>query len=391
MAGRPPSRYRAPMPARSLRLPLIAALVLVCPLWASCRPAGPDVKAQIDRLMQAYQGPVPGAAVAVLRDGRVLFSGSYGQADLEQAIPVTATTDFRLASMTKQFTAAAVLLLAQEGRLKLEDPVHRFLPTLPPATAAVTVRELLTHTSGLIDYEDLIPAGTTVPVHDIDVLHLLEKEDRTYFAPGSAYRYSDSGYALLSLIVARISGGDFATFLRQRIFLPLGMRASLAFEAGTTSVPQRAYGYSREGEHWVRTDQSLTSAVLGDGGVYSNVTDLALWDEALYGERLLSAQSRRLAFAALTPTDDPDVAYGFGWRITGDTVWHSGETIGFRNVIVRWPARHFTVIILTNRNDPEPYTLALRVAALFYPDAGRVHAAQVVVGPDPGAKPIPKP
>ncbi|MBS0380568.1 MAG: beta-lactamase family protein [Proteobacteria bacterium] len=349
------------------------------------------MKAQIDRLMQAYQGTVPGAAVAVLRDGRVLFSGAYGQADLEQATPVTATTDFRLASMTKQFTAAAVLLLVQEGRLGLDDPVHRFLPRLPPATAAVTVRQLLTHTAGLIDYEDLIPTGTTAPLHDIDVLHLLEKEDRTYFAPGSAYRYSDSGYALLSLIVARVSGGDFATFLRQRIFLPLGMRASLAFEAGISSVPERAYGYSREGERWVRTDQSLTSAVLGDGGVYSSVTDLALWDEALYGDRLLSAQSRQLAFAALTPTDDPNVAYGFGWRITGETVWHSGETIGFRNVIVRWPAHHFTVIILTNRNDPEPYTLALRVAALFYPDAGRVHAAQVVVGPDSGAKPIPKP
>ncbi len=346
---------------------------------------------QADALMHAYQGDVPGAAVLVLQDGRAVLQRGYGMAELESHTPAGAKTNFRLASMTKQFTAAAILLLVQEGRLSLNDGVQKWLPGLPPATSAITIRELLTHTSGLIDYEDLISPGTTAQLHDADVLHLLSQENRTYFTPGSAYRYSDSGYALLALIVERISGGDFATFLRQRIFLPLGMRNTVAYQRGITSVAERAYGYSYIGHAWVRTDQSLTSAVLGDGGVYSSVADLAKWDAALYTPQLLSAESLRLAFTPAVQTDDAHVRYGFGWRVTGDTVWHSGETLGFRNVIVRWPQRHFTVIILTNRDDPEPYTLALAIASLFFPDAGTVRASQVVVGPDSGARPLPKP
>ena len=168
------------------------------------------------------------------------------------------------------------------------------------------------------------------------------------------------------------------------------MRQTVAYQAGVSSVAARAYGYSLEGGAWVRTDQSLTSAVLGDGGVYSSIEDLARWDAALYGAQLLKPEWLRLAFSGQVATDDPNVRYGFGWRVTGDTVWHSGETLGFRNVIVRWPQRHFTVVILTNRNDPAPYTLALSIATLFFPDAARVRASEVVVGPDPGARPLPK-
>ena len=130
-------------------------------------------------------------------------------------------------------------------------------------------------------------------------------------------------------------------------------------------MAHRAYGYTETKTGWRRTDQSLTSAVLGDGGVYSSIDDLARWDQALYDNRLLSDASRRLAFTPWTKTDDAQVDYGFGWRITGETLWHSGESIGFRNVIVRYPNQHLTVIILTNRNDPEPYRMALAVARHF--------------------------
>lgn len=344
---------------------------------------------RIDALMQAYQGKLPGAAVLVLKDGRTVVQRTYGRADLEADVPVTPQSGFRLASITKQFTAAAILLLVQDGRVSLDDPIGRWLP-LPPKSAAATVRQLLTHTGGLIDYEDLIPAGTTQQLHDADVLHLLSREDRTYFTPGSGYRYSDTGYSLLSLIVAKASGEGFAAFLRERIFLPLGMHDSVAFEEGVSSVPQRAFGYSLDHGTWQRTDQSLTSAVLGDGGIYSSIADLAKWDAALYGTQPLNAASLQLAFSPHTDTDDAMVRYGFGWRITGSSVWHSGETLGFRNVIVRWPQRHFTVIVLTNRNDPEPYTLALAIAKACLPDVDVTRATQVVVGPDSGARPIPK-
>jgi len=323
---------------------------------SGCAPRAPDTAARIDALMVAYTGAVPGAAVLVLRDGTPLIRRAYGLADLEQRVPATPSTNYRLASMTKQFTAAAVLALVDDGRLSLDDPVRKWLPSLPPAADAVTLRELLAHTSGLLDYEDLIPSATTQQVHDADVLRLLEPQNRTYFVPGTSYRYSNTGYALLALIVARASGKDFATFLQERIFAPLGMRTTIAYQAGVSTLAQRAFGYTLQQGKWQRTDQSLTSAVLGDGGVYSSIDDLAKWDAALYDTQVLSARSLRLAFTPATPTDDPAVRYGFGWRITGETLWHSGETVGFRNVIIRYPRRHFTVIVLTNRDAPPSRT-----------------------------------
>ena len=356
---------------------------------AACARQAPDAAARIDALMLAYSGAVPGAAVLVLRDGAPLIRRAYGLAEFEQRIAATPATNYRLASMTKPFTAAAVLALVDEGRLSLDDAVRRWLPSLPPAADAVTIRQLLTHTSGLLDYEELIPAGETQQVHDADVLRLLESQNRTYFVPGTSYRYSNTGYALLALIVARASGKDFARFLRERIFVPLGMKGTVAYEAGVSSIAHRAFGYTFEQGAWQRTDQSVTSAVLGDGGVYSSIDDLAKWDAALYDTRVLSARSLRLAFTPATSTDDPAVRYGFGWRITGESVWHSGETVGFRNVIIRYPRRHFTVIVLTNRDAPEPYALALAIAKLYLPDADAQRAAGSATGPDPLARPLP--
>ena len=347
-------------------LPWMSRLAPLC-LFALSTVAGaaplapPD--AGIDGLMQRYDGRVPGAAVLVLKDGQPVFRRGYGLAVVEDGTPVSPATNFRLASVSKQFTAAAILLLAEDGRLSIDDPLKKWLPGLPAVADAMTLRQLLSHTSGLLDYEDLMDPADTRQVHDIDVLHLLQKENRTYFAPGSSYRYSNSGYALLALVVGKASGSDFASFLRQRIFLPLGMTATFAHQDGVDEVPERAYGYSQIDGHWQRTDQSTTSAVLGDGGIYSSIDDLARWDAALYDERLLRRASLQQAFSAATATPEPDVPhYGFGWRINGDALWHSGESIGFRNVIVRYPKQKLTVVVLSNRNDPEPYALALQIA-----------------------------
>jgi CubicO group peptidase (beta-lactamase class C family) len=193
----------------------------------------------------------------------------------------------------------------------------------------------------------------------------------------------------LSLIVANASGMRFADFLRERIFKPLKMQNTLAFEEGISTVPNRAFGYSYINGAWSRTDQSLTSAVLGDGGIYSSIEDLGRWDSALYDERLLKSATLKMAFTPATKTDDPQVQYGFGWRVTGESLWHSGETMGFRNVIVRFPKRRLTVIMLTNRDEPEPYPKALEIAKLYYSDADKVHATTVVSGPDSGAHAIP--
>jgi CubicO group peptidase (beta-lactamase class C family) len=261
-------------------------------------------------------------------------------------------------------------LLAEAGKLQITDPIRKWLPELPEATQPVTIRHLLTHTGGLIDYEDSVPDDAP-QVHDADVLRILATQNRVYFPAGSNYRYSNSGYSLLSLIVERASGQRFAAYLHDHVFEPLGMRATVAFEDGVSTVPVRAFGYSAAGGTWSRTDQSSTSAVLGDGGIYSSTTDLAKWDAALYDDRLLRAESRQLAFTPAAHTDNPSVDYGFGWRITGEMLWHSGETRGFRNVILRYPERKLTVIVLTNRNDPEPYSTALAISQLFLPSTAR--------------------
>jgi CubicO group peptidase (beta-lactamase class C family) len=318
----------------------------------------------VDALMAPYAGDVPGASLLVIKDGKAVVDRSYGLANLEDDDKATPATNYRLASVSKQFTAAAILLLAEQGRLTLDDPIRRWLPSLPQTTSAVTLRQLLDHTGGLVDYEDLIPPGTTDQVSDDDVLRMLSATPKTYFAPGTAYRYSNSGYVLLGLVVERASGISLPLYLRQHIFQPLHMDHTLMYVRGGPEVENRAYGYSEENGSWTRTDQSVTSATRGDGGIYSSVDDMAKWDAALYDDRLLSDASRKLAFSPhVKVTGEPyEASYGYGWRITGDTVWHSGESIGFRNVIVRWPKQHLTVILLSNRNDPEPYRTALAIA-----------------------------
>ena len=341
----------------------LLALALVTTLVTATSSA--QTVDRVDSIMQRYSGQVPGASLLVIRNGKPAIRRAYGLADLEKKTGASPATNYRLASVTKQFTAAAVLLLAQDQKLSLDDRVRRWLPSLPHSLDSVTLTHLLTHSSGIIDYEDVMAPDTRTQVHDADVLRLLESQDSTYFTPGTSYRYSNSGYSLLALIVERASGKKFATFLHDRIFVPLGMNHSVAFENGISTVANRAYGYTLKDSAWTRKDQSTTSGVLGDGGIYSSIDDLAKWDAALYDSRLLSDHSRQLAFAPHIATDDENVKYGFGWRITGETHWHSGETSGFRNVIVRYPSRHMTVVILTNRDHPEPYETALAIASLY--------------------------
>jgi CubicO group peptidase (beta-lactamase class C family) len=320
----------------------------------------------IDALFAEYTGPaVPGASVIVIRDDRVILRRAYGMADLDRQVAATPQTDYRLASVSKQFTAMAVIQLARLGKLRYDQSVREILPELPAAAQGVTVRHLLNHTSGVPDYEDLIPDSQTVQVNDRDVLALLARKDTLYFPAGSAYRYSNSGYVLLGLIVERLSGVSFPAFLHEHTFGPLGMTASVAHVEGVDTVPHRAYGYSpKDGSAgFLPTDQSVTSATLGDGGIYTNVNDLERWDRVLY-----SLDAATLALITTPPvlSRGGESQYGFGWFVDtyrNERRWrHTGETSGFRNAIQRFPDRRFTVIVLTNRNAGEPGVIAERIA-----------------------------
>lgn len=328
--------------------------------------AAPSHLADVDALMSRYAGDVPGASVLIVKDDKPIVRRGFGYADLEKHVKAGPETNYRMASVTKQFTAASVLLLKQDGKLGLDDAIRKYLPELPESDGKITIYHLLTHTGGLIDYEDLVPADRTAQLNDDDVLSMIATQQRLYFEPGTAFRYSNGGYVLLGLIVQRVSGMDLADFMKQRIFRPLGMDNTLMYEHGHgPEVPHRAFGYSQVDGKWTRTDQSVTSATRGDGGIYSSVDDLAKWDAALYSDKLLSNDSRQAAFTPHDPSGDPDSGYGFGWRMSDDTIWHSGESVGFRNVIVRWPKQHMTVIILSNRNEFQPYPLAITFGELF--------------------------
>ncbi len=315
----------------------------------------------VDSLFAAYTGTnVPGASIIVIQDGKVVLRRAYGMADLERGVAATPESDYRLASVSKQFTAMATMLLVNDGTLRYDQPVGEILPELPRATRAVTVRHLLNHTSGLWDYEDLIPESRTTQLNDQAVLTMLSAKDSVYFPAGTQYRYSNSGYVLLGLIVARVSGMSFPEFLRSRIFTPLGMQASVVHVEGQDTVPRRAFGYSPQGAGFVPSDQSLTSATLGDGGIYTDVDDMVRWDQSLY--------ARDMALATRPPQLPPGAAteYGFGWFVDqyrGIKRWrHTGETSGFRNAIQRYPDRRLTIVILTNRSSGEPEAIAERIA-----------------------------
>ena len=339
--------------------------ILTLLLCTACATAGgPRVTTDdlrfVDSLFTAYSGTmVPGASVVVISDGRVAVRRAYGMADLERRVAAAPETDYRLASVSKQFTAMAVMLLVKDGKVRYDQAVRELLPELPAAAGAVTVRHLLNHTSGLWDYEDLIPDSRTAQLDGRDVLALVASKDSLYFPAGSQYRYSNSGYVLLGLIVERVSGMTFPEFLLTRIFRPLGMSASVAHVEGSDTVPRRAYGYSPRGGTFVPTDQSVTSATLGDGGIYSNVDDMTRWDRALYGDTALVDASPQLPGGA-------DTTYAVGWfvdRYRGEKRWrHTGETSGFRNAIQRFPHRRLTIIVLTNRSSGEPGAIAERIA-----------------------------
>jgi CubicO group peptidase (beta-lactamase class C family) len=379
--------------SRKMRLfCFVAGIALsVC---ASALLVPPPARAQnslagcINEIFSAVTSPnQPGLAVLVRKDGRTVFERGYGSRDLRSHLPIDAHTNFRLASDTKQFTAMAVMLLVHDGKLRYDEPLTEIFPKFPAYGRRVTIRNLLNHTSGLAAYEDLMDkkyAGLDwyqIPqMHDAGVLALMEQQKGTQFPPGTNWKYSNSGYCVLAMVVEKVSGMPFAEFLRRRIFGPLGMKNTVAYEYGKDQVTNRAYGYTNDAGVWLETDQSPTSATLGDGGVYSSLVDLALWDDALRNHTLLSAAGMRPAItpaklpatARLRPTepDGSPASYGFGWFLNPyrghARMWHYGESIGFRSAIERFTKDNLTIIILENRTDLDPGKLALKVANLYF-------------------------
>jgi CubicO group peptidase (beta-lactamase class C family) len=366
-------------------------------------PASPTGK-QVDAIFSAVtQENAPGLAVLVQKNGRISFRKGYGVRDLRTNTKIDPSTNFRLASFTKQFTAMAIMLLVHDKKLRYDETLVEIFPDFPAYGKTITIRNLLNHTGGLPDYEDLMAAAETPrnsriwtperQIHDAEVLSMLEAESQGKFPPGTSWSYSNSGYVVLGLVVAKASGQSYGDFLRARIFAPLRLDHTIVYQKGKNEVANRAFGHSQalsghgpETPLFQETDQSPTSATLGDGGIYSNLEDLAKWDDALRNHTLLSAEEmkpalvpRRLANGqpTLWPVEANDdnlypgrpVSYGFGWFLDPyqghPRMWHTGSTMGFRTIIERLTADYLTIIILSNRTDLDPETLAIETADLY--------------------------
>jgi CubicO group peptidase (beta-lactamase class C family) len=344
----------------------------------------------------------PGFAVLVRKEGHTVFERGYGLRDLRTKAKIDARTNFRLASFTKQFTAMAIMLLVHDGKLRYDETLTELFPDFPEYGKAITVRNLLNHTSGLPDYEDMMDADektkgpTWTPekqIQDEEVLELLKREKSGKFAPGTSWSYSNSGFVVLGLVVAKVSGESYGEFLHQKVFAPLKMNHSIVFQKAKNKVVNRAFGHTgyimtHGGQKPIfsETDQSPTSATLGDGGIYSNLEDLAKWDDALQNHALLSEKEFQPALmpAKLADGSDPHwpkepnddnlhpelpVSYGFGWFLDPyqghQRMWHTGSTVGFYSVIERFTDARLSVIILSNRTDWDREKVAQQVADIF--------------------------
>jgi CubicO group peptidase (beta-lactamase class C family) len=375
---------------------LVFLFLVAVTLQAGGRSPDDALQTRIGSIFSAIVQPgEPGLAVLAKKDGKIVFAQGYGVRELGAPAKIDPETNFRLASFTKQFTAMAVMLLVHSGKLHYDDHLTKFFPDFPAYGNDITLLQLLNHTSGLPDYSEIMEKEEKnggpkwSPEHQIqddEVLALLKAQPVGKFAPGSRWEYSNSGYVVLGIIVAKASGTPYREFLHRRIFAPLKMSHTLVYQKGKNEIRDRAFGHSKEDGKLVETDQSPTSATLGDGGIYSNVLDLAKWDEGLQKHTLLSEKEMQ---PALTPvklsdgsephwprnpqapssTEPPVIMYGFGWFLNPydghARNYHDGGTFGFRTTIQRFINDHVTVIVLSNRTDLNPDELSLKVADLL--------------------------
>jgi CubicO group peptidase (beta-lactamase class C family) len=333
---------------------------------------------------EQIKGDLPGAAVLAGRDGQILYQAGFGFADIEKKTPITPETKFRIGSVTKQFTAAAILKLAEEGKLAITDPLAKYFPDIPHADI-ITLRHLLTHTSGLFSYTDRPDFFSNVakPTSPADLIASMAK-DTPIFAPGADFRYCNSGYFILGEIVAKVSGQPLADYLRSTFFAPLGMKDTGVY-VNATPPPGAALGYAvTKGVATPALDWDMSWAG-GAGAIYSTVGDLFRWTEALHGGRVVNAESLK---AMTTPNPLPasgnGLDYGFGLVISDvehlPAIWHNGGLQGWSSNLVWLPQQKVTLVALGNAMPPAP---GVEPAAITHQLAKHFLAEEIAKLPPP--------
>ncbi|AWL05355.1 serine hydrolase [Massilia oculi] len=355
----------------------VAVILLSNPVLAQAQQpatkasAAQPLASKLDALFKPqFKAGDPGATVIVVKDGKTVFRKAYGAADVAAKTPLTPGTVLRLGSITKQFTAVAILMLAEEGKLALNDPITRFFPDYPTQGKVITVEHLLTHTSGIVSYTGKSGYVATMG-KDFTVAQMIDgfRNDPLEFEPGTQFRYNNSGYFLLGAIIERVSGTSYASFLERRIFTPLGMKDT-AYEGVERSNAPRAVGYSAQEKGFAPAQPLSMSQPYAAGALVSTVDDLAKWDAAIASGKLLKPASWKMAFTPYKLNPEKSTGYGYGWSVGAlqgaPVIEHGGGINGFRTHALRLPEQKIFVAVLSNADsgNANPEVLAKKAAAL---------------------------
>lgn len=324
---------------------------------------------EIDNLVQeSYQPNEPGVSIIVVKNGETIFRKGHGMANLELGVHIEPDMVFRLGSLTKQFTAVSILMLAEQGKLALDDPITKFLPDYPTHDHLITVEHLLTHTSGIKSYTSM-PEWPPLWRKDFTVQELIDffKDQPMVSAPGACWAYNNSGYILLGAIIEKASGQTYEGFLHQNIFEPLGMKQSY-YDNPTRIIPRRVAGYEKSPDGFENAAYLSMTQPYAAGSLASTVEDLALWDAALYTDRLLKQKTLEKAHVSHKLADGSSTFYGYGWEISEYAgrrfIEHGGGIFGFRSRTIRIPDERVFVAALSNNGGSHPTLLAFKIAAL---------------------------
>jgi CubicO group peptidase (beta-lactamase class C family) len=339
---------------------------------AKTQPSDDELAKKADAFLSQWnKNDMPGCAVGVIKDGRLVYKRGFGMANLDYDIPNTPATLFNLASASKPFTAFSIALLAQQGKLSLDDDIRKYLPEIPEYGDTITIRHLLHHTSGIRDYQALVFfSGLPVDnaLNDKAVLNMLARQKNISFKPGTKHQYSNSGYHLLGIIVGRVSGKSLRAFAEENIFKPLGMKNTLFFDNRFEVIKNRASGYMVGSNNRIRARSSLFDLV-GGGGVLTTVEDLYLWDQNFYSPKVGNKELISMLTTPGTLNSGEKMDYAFGlWRNEYKglpVIKHSGNMSGYRAQIVTFPEQKFTAIVLCNNSAMSPSAIVSKLADIY--------------------------
>ena len=351
---------------------IIVSLIIAISIFSANAQRSIPQQASIDSIFSSWDSSdSPGGTVGIIKEGKLVFAKGYGSANLDYNIPNKTKTVYRIGSTSKQFTAACIVLLSQQGKLALEDKLIKFFPDFPAYANDITIQHLLNHTSGIRDYlilARLSGLGSEDHYTDKTVEKWLTNQKELNFNPGDEYLYSNSGYWLLGQIVKSVSGITMAEYAKENIFIPLEMNATHFHNDHKQIVKNRASGYrpNRKGGYSI---SMTTLDMIGDGGIFTTVEDLAIWDTSFYGSKILNQSFWKKMTHVGTLNNGKKITYASGLDISTykglKIIQHGGSFVGYKADIIRFPEAQFSVVILANRSDSNPTKMAYKVADLF--------------------------